>query len=103
VTPSGLLLRDGELVLYRRNRSLLDQCRFKFANGKLHHFSNCKVTLENAIATGRTRHDEAKYRQRLSTHNTHVSIVSRHQSGRNKPANFEWLFEVADAGHGLAK
>jgi len=38
-----------------------------------------------------------------STHNTHVSIVSRHQSGRNKPANFEWLFEVADAGHGLAK
>ena len=31
-TPSVFLLRDGELVLYRRTRSLLYQCRFKLAD-----------------------------------------------------------------------
>ena len=33
-SPSVVLLRDGELVLYRRTRSLLYQCRFKLADGK---------------------------------------------------------------------
>ena len=31
--PSVLLLRDGELVLYRRTRSLMYQCRFKLTDG----------------------------------------------------------------------
>jgi hypothetical protein len=31
-SPNVLLLRDGELVLYRRTRSLLYQCRFKLAD-----------------------------------------------------------------------
>jgi hypothetical protein len=37
--PRVLLLRDGELVLYRRTRSLMYQCRFKLADGKWHRFS----------------------------------------------------------------
>ncbi len=49
-SPSVVLLRDGELVLYRRTRSLLYQCRFKLADGKWHRFSTRKASLENAIA-----------------------------------------------------
>ena len=30
--PNNLFLRDGEVVLYRRTRSLLYQCRFKLAD-----------------------------------------------------------------------
>jgi integrase len=48
-SPSVLLLRDGELVLYRRTRSLLYQCRFKLPGGKWHRFSTRKASLENAI------------------------------------------------------
>jgi hypothetical protein len=48
--PSILLLRDGEVVLYRRTRSLLYQCRFKLADGKWHRFSTRKASLESAIA-----------------------------------------------------
>jgi hypothetical protein len=33
-SPSVLLLRDGELVLYRHTRSLLYPCRFNLADGK---------------------------------------------------------------------
>jgi hypothetical protein len=31
--PKSILLRDGELVLYRRSRSLLYQCRYRLADG----------------------------------------------------------------------
>ena len=64
-SPSVLLLRDGELVLYRRTRSLLYQCRFKLADGKWHRFSTRKASLENAIAAACDMYDEARYRQRL--------------------------------------
>ncbi|OYU13649.1 MAG: hypothetical protein CFE38_01215 [Comamonadaceae bacterium PBBC1] len=55
-SPSVVLLRDGELVLYRRTRSLLDQCRFKLADGKWRRFSTRRASLGNAMAL-RTRHD----------------------------------------------
>jgi hypothetical protein len=64
-SPSVVLLRDGELVLYRRTRSLLDQCRFKLADGKWHRFSTRRASLENAMAAACDRNDEARYRQRL--------------------------------------
>ena len=71
--PSVLLLRDGELVLYRRTRSLLYQCRFKLADGKWHRFSTRKASLENAIAAACNMYDEARYRQRLVlAHRTHT-------------------------------
>ena len=63
--PSLLLLRDGEVVLYRRTRSLLYQCRFKLADGKWHRFSTRRASLENAITAACDLYDEARYRQRL--------------------------------------
>ena len=64
-SPSVVLLRDGELVVYRRTRSLLDQCRFKLADSKWHKFSTRRASLENAMAAACDRYDEARYRQRL--------------------------------------
>lgn len=70
--PNVLLLRDGELVLYRRSRSLLYQCRFKLADGKWHRFSTRKASLENAIARACDMYDEARYREKLGlAHRTH--------------------------------
>jgi hypothetical protein len=70
--PNVLLLRDGELVLYRRTRSLMYQCRFKLADGKWHRFSTGKASLENAIAAACDLYDQARYRQRLGlAHRTH--------------------------------
>ena len=72
-SPSVLLLRDGELVLYRRTRSLLYQCRFKLADGKWHRFSTRKASIENAIAAACDMYDQARYRQRLGlAHRTHT-------------------------------
>ncbi len=71
--PSNLFLRDGEVVLYRRTRSLLYQCRFKLADGKWHRFSTRKASLENAIAAACEMYDEARYRQKLGlAHRTHT-------------------------------
>jgi len=71
--PSVLLLRDGELVLYRRTHSLLYQCRFKLADDKWHRYSTRKASLENAIAAACNMYDEARYRQRLGlAHRTHT-------------------------------
>ena len=53
------------LVLYRRTRSLLYQCRFKLADGKWHRLSTRRASLENAIAAACDMYDEARYRQRL--------------------------------------
>lgn len=72
-SPSVLLLRNGELVLYRRTRSLLYQCRFKLADGKWHRFSTRRASLENAMAAACDMYDEARYRQRLGlAHRTHT-------------------------------
>ena len=71
--PNNLFLRDGEVVLYRRTRSLLYQCRFKLADGKWHRFSTRKASLENAIAAACDMYDEARYRQKLGlAHRTHT-------------------------------
>ncbi len=71
--PNHLFLRDGEVVLYRRTRSLLYQCRFKLADGNWHRFSTRKASLENAIAAACDMYDEARYRQKLGlAHRTHT-------------------------------
>lgn len=82
-SPSILLLRDGELVLYRRTRSLLYQCLFKLADGKWHRFSTRKASLENAIAAACDMYDEARYRL---THSLRIqqgnsaAMIERHCS-----------------------
>jgi integrase len=65
-------LRDGELVLYRRSRSLLYQCRYRLADGSWVRQTTGKAALEHAIARACDIYDEARYRQRLGlAHRTH--------------------------------
>ena len=63
--PQTLHLRDGEVVVYRRSRSLLYQCRFKLADGTWHRQTTGKASVEHAIARACDLYDEARYRQRL--------------------------------------
>ena len=71
-TPTLIHLRDGEVVLYRRSRSLLFQCRYKLADGKWHRYSTGKASVENAIAAACLMYDQARFRQRLGlAHRTH--------------------------------
>jgi integrase len=70
--PKSILLRDGEVVVYRRSRSLLYQCRFKLADGTWTRQSTGKAALEHAIARACEIYDEARFRQRLGlAHRTH--------------------------------
>lgn len=48
--PQSIRLRDGEVVVYRRTRSLIYQCRYKLADGTWHRRSTGKAALEHAIA-----------------------------------------------------
>jgi integrase len=72
VNPQVVYLRDGELVVYRRTRSLLYQCRYKLADGTWYRQSTRKASLEHAIVVACDIYDEARYRQRLGlAHRTH--------------------------------
>jgi integrase len=72
-------LRDGELVLYRRERSQRFQCRYKLADGTWQRRSTGKASLEHAIARACDIYDEARYRLRLGlAHKTHsVAQIAR--------------------------
>jgi integrase len=72
-------LRDGELVLYRRERSQRFQCRYKLADGTWQRQSTGKASLEHAIARACDIYDEARYRLRLGlSHKTHsVAQIAR--------------------------
>ncbi len=73
VNPQVVYLRDGELVVYRRTRSLLYQCRYKLADGSWYRQSTRKASLEHAIVVACDMYDEARYRQRLGlAHRTHT-------------------------------
>ena len=70
--PQSIYLRDGELVVYRRSRSLLFQCRYKIADGTWVRQTTGKAALEHAISRACDIYDEARYRQRLGlAHRTH--------------------------------
>ncbi len=71
--PQNIYLRDGEVVLYRRSRSLLYQCRYKLADGSWYRQSTRKASIEHAVAVACDLYDEARYRQRLGlAHQTHT-------------------------------
>ncbi len=71
--PQNIHLRDGEVVLYRRSRSLLYQCRYKLADGTWYRQSTRKASIEHAVAVACDLYDEARYRQRLGlAHQTHT-------------------------------
>ena len=71
-TPQSICLGDGELVLYRRSRSLLYQCRYRIADGSWVRQTTGKAALEHAIVRACDIYDEARYRERLElAHLTH--------------------------------
>jgi hypothetical protein len=47
--PHSVSLRDGELVVYRRSRSLLYQCRYKLADGTWVRQTTGKAALEHVV------------------------------------------------------
>ena len=67
-----IYLRDGEVVVYRRTRSLLYQCRYKLTDGSWVRQTTGKASVEHAVARACDIYDEARYRQRLGlAHQTH--------------------------------
>lgn len=64
-TPNLIYLRDGEVVLYKRNATPIYQCRYKLAGGGWVRLSTHKASLENAVSVACDLYDEARYRQRL--------------------------------------
>jgi integrase len=58
-------LRDGELVVYRRARSRVWQCRFKLYSNTWYRVSTRKTDLEFAKQRAGELFDEARYRERL--------------------------------------
>ena len=70
--PQTVYLRDGDLVLYRRSRSLPYQCRYRLADGTWTIQTTGKAALEHAIARACDIYDEARCRQRLGlAHQAH--------------------------------
>lgn len=58
--PTSIALRDGEVLVYRRSRSLLYQCRYKLADGAWVRQTTGKAALEHAIARACDLYDEAR-------------------------------------------
>ena len=78
--PSVVYLRDGEVVIYRRTRSLLYQCRYKLANGNWHRQTTGRASIEHAVTAACDLYDEARYRQRLGlAHQAHTFAQIAHQ------------------------
>ena len=65
-----IYLRDGEVVVYRRNANLLNQCRYKLADGKWHRVSTGKASVENAVSVACLLYNEARLRQKLDLAHT---------------------------------
>lgn len=71
--PQTVYLRDGDLVLYRRSRSLLYQCRYKLNDGSWYRQTTGKASLEQAIVRACDLYDESRYRQKLGlAHQAHL-------------------------------
>lgn len=63
--PSIHALRDGEVVLYKRTRSRVWQCKYKLFAGQWVRVSTRKSVLEHAVRVATEMYDEARYRERL--------------------------------------
>ena len=63
--PQTYTLRDGELVLYKRTRSRVWQCKYKLFTGQWVRISTGKSVLEHAVRVASDMYDEARYRERL--------------------------------------
>ena len=58
-------LRDGEVVLYRRPRSRIWQCRYKQEQGGWARITTGKTSLDMATRVACEQYDEARFRQKM--------------------------------------
>ena len=70
--PTLIHLRDGEVVLFKRARSPLWQCRYKLADGSWQRVSTKKASIEAAVSVATDLYDQARYRQRLGLSLIHI-------------------------------
>lgn len=69
------VLRDGEVVIYRRTRSSVWQCRYKLSVGGWQRVSTRKTALEHAVRVGCELYDEARFRERLGLEPVHKTFA----------------------------
>jgi integrase len=58
-------LRDGELVLYKRNHSRVWQCRYKLYDNQWHRQTTKRTVLMDAVRVAGELYDEARFRERM--------------------------------------
>lgn len=58
-------LRDGELVLYKRQHSSVWQCRYKLFANEWHRQSTKRTALVDAMRVASEMYDEARFRERM--------------------------------------
>lgn len=58
-------LRDGELVLYKRPRSRVWQCRYKLFANEWHRQTTKRTVLSDAVRVAGELYDEARFRERM--------------------------------------
>jgi integrase len=58
-------LRDGELVLYKRQHSSVWQCRYKLFANEWHRQSTRRTALADAMRVAGEMYDEARFRERM--------------------------------------
>ena len=64
-TADLVLLRDGEVVLYKRTRSRVWHCRYKLFTGEWVRVSTRKTNFEHATRVASDLDEEARHRQLL--------------------------------------
>jgi integrase len=69
-TPNTVHLRDGEVVLYKRERSSVWQARFRLYDKKWHSVSTKHYNLEFASRAACEIYDEARFRERMGVSHT---------------------------------
>jgi integrase len=93
-SASPRYLRDGEVVLYRRDASTFWQCRFKLADGSWYRASTRKASVENAIHAACLLYDETRFRQQLGL--AHLA----HSVAQIANATLDELRNELDLGYG---
>jgi integrase len=64
-SPDLYCLRDGEVILYKRPRSSVWQCKYKLFTGKWIRVSTRKTGKDYAAQAACNLYDEARYRERM--------------------------------------
>lgn len=68
-------LRDGEVVLYKRERSRVWQCKYKLFTGAWVRVSTRKTAFEYAARVATELYDEARYRERMGLAPVHKTFA----------------------------